>query len=238
MLLNVIKSEYILIATRHRLSGLTRQLDIRIGDCILKRVRSTKTLGVIIDEGLTWSEHIAHVCKKANRGLAAMRCARSFVPAETLMNIYQTMVLPHLDYCAPVWDTCGKGLRDRVQKIQNRAGRIITRCDYSVRSKDILQSLGWDDIGTRHLKQKLITMYKTLNNEMPKYLHDFFQYVSEAHKHNLRGSHSNLTLPRPRTNYLKNSFKYSGAVSWNSLPLNVRESSSVMVFKNKLNQIL
>ena len=153
--LNTVKSEYMIIASRQRLASLSREPVIKIGDCHLKRVKSTKTLGVIIDETLTWNEHISHICKKASKGLGAMRRIRDYVPAETLKNLYLTMVLPHLDYCAPVWDTCGKGLRERVQRIQNRAGRIITRSGYEIRSNDVLHSLSWDNLETRRFKQKV-----------------------------------------------------------------------------------
>jgi len=63
-------------------------------------------------------------------------------------------IISKLDFisCSPVWDTCGKGLRERVQKIQNRAARIITRSDYAIRSDDILRSLVWNNLETRRLK--------------------------------------------------------------------------------------
>ena len=45
--------------------------------------------------------------------------------------------------------------------------------------------------------------------------------------YDLRNSFHKLMLPRPRTNYLKQSFSYSGALLWNSLPENVGEIKSV-----------
>ncbi|RUA05612.1 MAG: hypothetical protein DSY43_04240 [Gammaproteobacteria bacterium] len=167
--LNVIKSEYMIIASRQRLANLSRDPIIKIGDCHLKRVKSTKTLGMIIDESLTWNDHISHICKKASKGLGVIRRVRNYVPLETLVNIYSTTVLPHLDYCAPVWDTCGKGLRDRLQKVQNRAGRIITRSNYDIRSSDILQSLHWDNLDTRrvnHMRSPSPNFFVTAGSEL------------------------------------------------------------------------
>ena len=40
----------------------------------------------------------------------------------------------------------GPGLCDRLQRLKNRAGRIITFSDYNTRSADILQDLGWDTL--------------------------------------------------------------------------------------------
>ena len=53
-------------------------------------------------------------------------------------------------------------------------------------------------------------------------------------KHLLRGSVNKLVVPFPRTNYMKNSFSYSGATLWNSLPCNIRESGSLNQFKRLL----
>jgi len=229
--LNVIKSEYMIIASRQRLANLQREPIIKIGDYHLKRVKTTKTLGVIIDENLTWNEQVDHACKKAARGLGVMRQIRDFVPKGTLENIYHTMVLPHFDYCAPVWDTCGKGLCDRMQKIQNRAARIITRSDYTIRSCDILQSLSWAKLEDRRFQQKVTAMYKIIKiGNMPEYLSKLFQNVSSVHNYNLRGCHSNLTLPQPRTEAMKKSYKYSGAAAWNSLPVWVPESPTLINF--------
>ena len=62
-------------------------------------------------------------------------------------------------------------------------------------------------------------MFKSLNGLAPVYLHDLF---SEQHTdYDLRDSFRKLNLPKPRTDYLKRSFGYSGALLWNSLPENL-----------------
>ena len=45
----------------------------------------------------------------------------------TLINIYNALILPHLDYASVVWDGLDKGLAIKLQRLQNRAIRIITR---------------------------------------------------------------------------------------------------------------
>ena len=55
--------------------------------------------------------------------------------------------------------------------------------------------------------------------------------------YDLRNSFHKLTLPRPRANYLKRSFSYSGALLWNSLLENVREIKSVRKFKEQINNL-
>ena len=45
---------------------------------------------------------------------------------------------------------------------------------------------------------------------------DKFASVNTIHRHNLRGAQHNLFIPRPNTEALKKSFRYRGAVTWNS----------------------
>ena len=46
-----------------------------------------------------------------------------------------------------------------------------------------------------------------------------------------------FNVPLPRTNYYKNSFSYSGAVLWNSLPLELRKAESLNQFKRLASQM-
>ena len=56
--------------------------------------------------------------------------------------------------------------------------------------------------------------------------------------YDLRDSFRKLNLPKPRTDYLKRSFDYSGALLWNSLPENIRAIRSIGQFKKEINRAL
>ena len=78
-------------------------------------------------------------------------------------------------------------------------------------------------------------MFKSLNGLAPVYLQDLF---SKRHT-DMRDSLPKLNLPKPRTDYLKRSFGYSGALLWNSLPENLtRAIRSIGQFKKKINHAL
>ena len=59
----------------------------------------------------------------------------------------------HFDYCGPVWDTVGKTLSDKLQRLQNRAARVITASSYDTWTEALRQQLPWDDLQARRLKQ-------------------------------------------------------------------------------------
>jgi len=79
-------------------------------------------------------------------------------------------------------------------------------------------------------------MFKSLNGLAPVYLHDLF---NERHTdYDLRDSFRKSNFPKPRTDYLKRSFRYSGALLWNSLPEKIRAIRSIGQFKKEINRAL
>ena len=108
----------------------------------VSHVPSNKCLGVLLDEKLKFETHIEYtcICKKACAGIGALRRTKPFVPLCTLITLYRSLIEPYFD-CSPLWDTRGKQLKDKLQKIQNRVGRVITGSSYDVRSADVLKNL-------------------------------------------------------------------------------------------------
>ena len=49
--------------------------------------------------------------------------------------------------------------------------------------------------------------------------------------YSLRDAEGKLNIPKPCTNYFKNSFSYTGAVLWNSLPAGLRQAKTLESFK-------
>ena len=92
------------------------------------------------------------------------------------------------------------------------------------------------EIILRKLANYAKMMFKSLNGLAPVYLQDLF---SERHTdYHLRDSFHKLNLPKPRTNYLKRSFGYRGALLWNSLPESIRAIRSIGQFKKEINRTL
>ena len=61
--------------------------------------------------------------------------------------------------CDVAWGDCSKIRADKLQKLQNRAARIITWADYSIRSSDVLNSLQWSNLEERGKRHLLIMMF-------------------------------------------------------------------------------
>ena len=68
------------------------------------------------------------------------------MPFHTKMNMYNALVMPYFNYCNSVWVNIGKGLSEKIQKLQNRVVRILTFSNYATRSSVLLGELetGYD----------------------------------------------------------------------------------------------
>ena len=148
--------------------GSTSHLNTKSGDLynvisidnnLVSRVPSNKCLGVLLDEKLTFETHIEYICKKACAGIEALRRIKPFVPLCTLVTLYRSLIEPYFDYWSPLWDTCGKQLKDKLPKLQNRAGRVFTGSSYYVRSADVLNNLKWQTLETRRFHTKATLAY-------------------------------------------------------------------------------
>ena len=61
------------------------------------------------------------------------------VPYKTPLTIYKSLVQPYLDYCSSVWGYCSKSLSQKLQKLQNRAARVITFSNYDRSTDELLR---------------------------------------------------------------------------------------------------
>ena len=145
--LNTTKTEFMIIGSRHNLAKIKKDPIISIREKKIQRVRKTKSLEVIIDEKLDWKEQIDAISKKVSKGIGALRLCKSFVPLDTLKILYNTLILPYFDYCCLVWNNCSITLKTNLQKLQNQAARFITGDTYDIRSKQILEKLGLENLG-------------------------------------------------------------------------------------------
>ena len=126
--------------------------------------------------------------------------------------IFSSLIQPYFDYCSVVWDGCGATLAGKIQKLQNRAARVLTSANYDVSADILFEKLGWKDLQSQRKIAKGTMVYKALNGLAPDYLAQMFTERSRITNYTLRDTGDKLILPQARTNYLKDSFSYSGAV--------------------------
>ena len=111
--LNIARTEFMVVSSRQKfLAENCSELNIRLDNQPISRVEHAKSLGLIIDDRLSWSNYIKELCRKISSAIGALRRIRPFVSQSTAVQIYNALIQLHFDYCTPVWD----GLRVCLRK--------------------------------------------------------------------------------------------------------------------------
>ena len=114
-----------------------------VGGTDIDVVNKVKYLGLHIDNSLTWKCQIENIKWNVSRAIGLLEYCKNFVSMESLKDIYRSFVEPHLNYCYSVWGSGGITRIQSLQKLQNRAARIVTGSSYDARSEPLLKDLGW-----------------------------------------------------------------------------------------------
>ena len=129
----------------------------------LSKVNTFKYLGILLSDNLSWSPHIHAICSKARQILGLLYCRfYNFSNSETLVQLYTSLVRPHLEYACPAWSPhLAKDIQE-LESVQAFACKMATH-NWKANYQE-LQSLV--DIPTleRRLELKLGHLFKIVHN--------------------------------------------------------------------------
>ncbi|KAJ8397435.1 hypothetical protein AAFF_G00439840, partial [Aldrovandia affinis] len=129
---------------------------------------------------------------------------------------------------------CSNASLRSLQLVQNAAARILTRTKKYEHISPVLASLHWLPINYRVDYKVLLLTYKVLHGLAPSYLTDLLHPYNPPRS--LRSQDAgNLVVPRISKNTAGGrAFSYRAPLLWNSLPISVKESDTVSIFKSRL----
>ena len=84
----------------------------------IEQVFSTKFLGVIINQNLTWSDQVYVLLNKTSKNLGVIRKLSKSLPLDILHSVYNTLIDPYLQYCNIAWATCNASSVDKLSRMQ------------------------------------------------------------------------------------------------------------------------
>ena len=155
----------------------------------IEKVSEFNFLGVLIDESLTWKSHINKISSKISKGTGILCRLKNLLPEKILLNIYNALILPYLNYAILIW---GFSNTHRLLLLQKKAVRSITNSTYYATTPELfkhLQLLVVDDI---FLYSMLKFYFKLENNKLPSY---FSTFIHEKTQHGKNTRFSEL-LPK------------------------------------------
>ena len=122
-----------------------------------------------------------------------------------------------------------------LENVQLAAARVVTGARRFTSHSKLYEETAWETLAQRRDKQKLILMYKIVNDIAPNYLKELLpETVQNRVRYGVR-SHSKFTHIKARTNIYDDSFFPSVVRLWNSLPIETRKCESLQEFKSKIN---
>ena len=199
-----------------------------------QKVKAEKDLGVIIDDKLKFREHITQKVNIANRNLGLIFRTFSYRDREMFLNLYKSMVRPHIEYATQIWSIIYK--KDKViqENVQRRATRLV-KCVQNKSYQERLNTfLGLPTLEYRRERADMVQVFKIMHDIDKVDKGKLFQ-MSECNT--TRGHSLKLFKKGSRLNVRANYFSQRVVDQWNSLPECVATAPSLNAFKSRLNKI-
>ena len=169
------------------------------------------------------------VVQKLSQTIGIIGRARKFKDTPQLALLYNTMVLPHLQYCLVNWGNFKEDrnlkLRDRILRLQKCFLRIIYGAHRLSHADPLFARLGTLKIDDLYKQAIRCLSFKLNNNMLRGRIASLASKIN--HSHHTRGSQSNLVI----NSINHQSFKYIFPHHWNPLPPLLKQSTSIGAFK-------
>lgn len=216
--LNIEKSKFMIVTLR-KIKFLN--INVQIDGSSLERVTAYKYLGVILNDKLSFSEHVNHIVNTISSKIGVLYRAQNKLDIQSKLTVYKSFIQPHLNYCSSILFLCTKCDIKRLQIQQNKIMRLILKCKRDANIQTMLDKLNWPSVYQLILINVFILIYKVINNMLPRYLSSYVKYVHQCHDRNLRNRH-HIRLPNRTKRKTQNSIFYKGVYMYNSIPLNIK----------------
>ena len=210
---------------------------LTFGRSLIPSVANHKHLGLNITTDLKFHFHTQEVVRRANAALAPLYPVAKFIPRSVLKQIYLTYVRPLLDYGDAVFHD-SLTLRDslNLERVQNRAARLITGAFRRTPIHSLLVELG---LTTLHTRREISTLklFHKIKYHAPSYILDVIPGTRhEQTQRDLRNSQS-ISIPLIRLSSVKNTFFPSTIKRWNRLSEDTKSIRSAIEFKRTLEKM-
>lgn len=239
LLLNADKSDVMFIGTSAQLSASSSLSSVTVAGENLVPTSELKSLGVVLDNRLTFNAHVTAVCRACNYHIWALRHIRHLLPLEVAKMLACSIVGSRLDYCNSLMYGAPTSSLSKLQRAQNTLARVVLQQPRRTHAKPLLQTLHWLPIEQRIQYKLALLTFKARMSASPTYLVSLLSEHKTTSSMTLRSA-SNLTLnvPRTRTECGKRAFRVGAPTIYNNLPADVLSSDSVLTFKKRLKTIL
>ena len=223
MLLNPDKSEVLLVASQRNAKKIAPGLGVSVAGAKIISSATLKSLGVTLDQSLTFDQHVQDVVKASNFHIRALRHIRPMLDREVANTIACSIVSTRLDYCnSLLYGTKVSNIK-KLQRIQNSLARVVACSNLRDHITPVLKELNWLPIKQRIKYKVALVTHKVLATGQPPYLAEFMS-AYKPRKPGLRSANKcQLTIPTGLgTTAGQRTFTSAAEDVWKKLPLHIR----------------
>lgn len=230
--LNLDKTNYILFRS-HRKISFTNENNLYIDGHSIKQETSTKFLGVVLDQHLSWKDHIKAISSKIAKNIGIIKRASSLLPPHVRLTLYYTLIYPYLTYCNIIWASTYKSNLQRLTILQKRVIRYVANVPYNSHTHQLFLEFKLLKIEQIRTVQIGEFMFRYEHNLLPVAYRQMFFRASDFHSYSTRSSNL-YRQPFAHTNTRLFSIRYTGANIWNSIPSAISQLHGLHIFKKRL----
>ena len=139
--------------------------DILVDNTKIECVDNFNFLGITLDRHLNWNAHLDKIATKLSQTIGIMYKLKEYLPQNIMKTIYNSLLLPHLNYGILVWGHKSS----RIISLQKKAVRIVNHSQYLAHTEPIFKSLKLLKLNDIFLHQQLMFYYKFVNKQLPVY---------------------------------------------------------------------
>ena len=238
MLLNPDKSEVLLVARKSVAKTFADGSGISVAGSDITFSIKLKSLGVTLDQNLSFDQHVQNTVKASNFHIRALRHIRPHLDKTVANTVACSIVTSRLDYCnSLLYNTSAANIK-KLQRVQNSLARVVAGTKRRDHISPVLQELHWLPIEQRIKYKIALITHRAFHEQQPPYLAEIA--VKHQPSRNLRsGTQNRLAKPKEIfTSLGSQSFTHAAETEWNKLPDELRKTESTISFKKKLKTTL
>lgn len=201
--------------------------EIQIGNVTIPYVVKARNLGIIFDSCMCLDKQITKVTQLAFRDIYNLNKVVRLLNRENAHAITHAFITSRLDYCNSIYYGLPDSQLNKLQRVQNAAARLITRLKKRDHVTPALKFLHWLPIKQRIQFKILLITYKTTISNKPTYLRELLKDSELTRSKNLK-----VTTAKNR--YGERAFSRCAPLLWNNLPIDIKLSPTLNLFKKKL----
>ena len=230
--LNANKTNFIIFTSENKRTNIDIPDTLQVENLIINRITHTKYLGLIIDERLSWKEHVNQLCTRLKSLFPIFYDIRNFIHLKHAQIIYHAMVLSRINYGLLIYGSADKNIMVPLQTLQNKLVKVLLNRNYRTPTNEIHDVMEILKVEDNYKLETLSFVHRFFNKKLPFVFNDYFKTLRDCHTVNTRNSKYTLRDPMYKTKIGRNSVKQKGVQFWNGTDNNVKEISNLKSFKN------